>query len=800
MGKKKTYYGTSVARMFGDSKIAYSGKAGVTNYLKGTGTGSLSKDILTATQNNLPAKYRRAVLLSKRDDYTIGKTNSSKLIQDNDTIYDYLKDYIESLESSAITLDYVDYGAANNYHMAWVLLTTRYGYDVLTNRITSLTGQPCYLLDGYVTYCQATIDQVINQDSLDPIGLSFDFGVTQSRAKDNSRVLADYQVQTTVDKDLFVFRWTSRLRSTRVITATTDATTFNGTPPLVTPTSSLISDTTSGGTRTIVYDHDYVVELTEDFLEYEPSGSYDESNAIDETGVINPTAEATPPAIVNVGEFYMAGYIVGGSYKHFTYKVDGSNPTLESVVYAASHEAMYSPNVYFRMGGKAGTHASYAGTDFFKDNKRMSKRLGMDYEDVCDALHENLSDLDKIMDIHVGLYIQVEEPTKTQSMYLYDWFDLLFNLQYEITVPNFNLLPLSSTYEYRGRYNLAKEDKLSKTSFGFEWLAGKTYTGVIAGIGECLVTVVDYHQSRTTQFYLQIRKQLTSDTYREYMVYNLASTVSQRVSIDWFTQGAFYIQNHVTTALASDSKSVVIPVDMSFAKRYSGRVVERLYNDSLVLVFGTKVVVKVPWYATGPFKAIMFVVAVILALPTGGQSLTVYAIITTIAYVVAVSIISSIALDYIIRALDLNVEQSIALVIVAAIVTGKVNVGNLASMSAVALLRLTNVALMVANKTMSYETEKVLETQEAFNDYAQAQYKLLSDAAAELDQEIDLYSSPVESNKAYYTLGEEPSSYYIRSLMTTETIQICIDAVANYCRLNTRLPTPQATLRTVGFS
>lgn len=67
---------------------------------------------------------------------------------------------------------------------------------------------------------------------------------------------------------------------------------------------------------------------------------------------------------------------------------------------------------------------------------------------------------------------------------------------------------------------------------------------------------------------------------------------------------------------------LIIPVDRTIAKDMELLKRERVYARSLHVVFNSMVIQKLKWYQTGIFKAIMYIIAIVIALWDGGLTLT----------------------------------------------------------------------------------------------------------------------------------------------------------------------------------
>ena len=166
-----------------------------------------------------------------------------------------------------------------------------------------------------------------------------------------------------------------------------------------------------------------------------------------------------------------------------------------------------------------------------------------------------------------------------------------------------------------------------------------------------------YRPSATSSYHYY-RKQLTATTYREVRVYSLSSTE--------------VVQGGYSTTASGDSENLLIPLDLAVNHEFNPRQLEELYTKSMYVVLNTIKVVKTKWYQTGVFKAIMFIVAVVVSyfFPPGGAAVWTW---TAAAYAVVQAVVISLVISLVVKllvSLGVNVGIAAAIVAIASLIYG----------------------------------------------------------------------------------------------------------------------------------
>ncbi len=369
--KRKTYVGASISRFFQDDGIRPRVKTGIVSYLKGEyPADGLAEVILTESRATIHKKARRiSRQISGGYEYAYGKFRSSIIVENKDLTDAHILDQLQDTYGSSVDIKYNLFRDPDLSHMSWVKLIDDLGYNPQTNQLSALSasvGATCYLYDGQIKYCTASIGQIDDPGAMETIGLSYDHGVTMTRTLDYARVRKTWSEETVLDFDLFEYQYTFRLVKTRTVvktistnTVTSDTYTTDGTEPLsyVSLATNLISETPTvvadEETRVFVYHLDYVVQGYFDFLDYEYSGSIDETNALTEADAfnINPDAEDTSVVTdLTATDYFMVSYtyVSGGNtyYGYYTYAYgSGGDLVLDDIFTVDAVDENYFPNI-----------------------------------------------------------------------------------------------------------------------------------------------------------------------------------------------------------------------------------------------------------------------------------------------------------------------------------------------------------------------------------------------------------------------------------------------------------------------
>ena len=804
MGKKKTVVSYSISRLLQDQSIFNRVDQGIRDYGLGKSPHSSLADIV---------KFEAPKRLNKRFDYVnrwakrtgnyyYGDTVSSYEVRDFQEADSYIRNKLELDYGTTITFKYSLFSDPDLSHMVWAKLIKDYGYDTITNELTSQYQKPLYLKTGIIKYCRPTIDQVTLANKLpklDVFGLSYEHGATYSRLRDYTLEPIDYTIDETAISDVFHYTSTVRIISTRVLITTTgtgdvvsDDTTYDGLEPSSYDTLvvSTISDTstTSGGntTRTIKKNNDYDILNTFTLLEYEYSGVIDESNALTEadTDNLNPTAEDNSSVVdLTPSDYFMVGftYINNGelTYGYYTYEYgSGTDTTLDNIFNEGNSFGNYMPRIYIRRDGIALNKEDQKDTFRYKSSKRITSKLGLDFDYLCDEIHKAVGSLDKVKQISLATIIAVNDLKPPQVEYFFYWIRSHYNVSAQHTDGD---LRIDYPQLRESKYVVLSDNENLNTLSWFATDTG-TVTKTIGDVGmfsHTLELPQPVAKGETSYGVHYVYKQVTATECIYYSIWDLVS--AERV------QGGYYgIVSYFESACC-------IPLDLSLLVYFSTKEAELLCGQCLYIMVNTSQTIKVKWYQTGIFKAIIFIVAVILALPSGGTSLTLAAFVEAVVVSIFTQIVLNIVITILVKVFNLDAITATILYIVASIASGSTGF-NASAVTAESLLISLNHALAAYSVANKLEYALVMQEQAKFAGEASAQQKYLDEAKEQYDFRdytySPLYSPTNVSGLIFAKTGDTPTRLFSRIRDSLNVPDLCYSSVSLFHSSMLQLPKP----------
>lgn len=769
--KKKTYVNTSVTRLIEDEAIPNMGKTATMEYVLQNQAISTRVDRKSITEcfsdqvnNSLPVKMRSARNYAKNGYYHYGLPSNSILKKEGVNIPTEIQNYLEGSLGTPILLKYAFFGPVNNLHFLRKMLIEQYGYNPVTNELTYFSDviSKAYLQDAQIVYCKDTIVNLNNPDTIFQFGYSATSGKTDFRLEDLKRKQTDWAEEVTAPNDYAVV---------------------------------YVSKKNSEG-------NEVVTTFNLNFLQYEHSGpppedGLDSSN----TGDLDPNRDQVGNVvdIFESKDYFQAYYEVeqAGSVNrvYFTYEYgSGGIPQLDTLFQSDVGIGEYLPNIYARLKGKKLNKDEYKDTEAFKTSKKIARKLDIDYDSWVEELHKQIGSLQYVKQILMTSALQLNTDHDELTMnYVYDYFMEM----YERMPANF------AKTEYRNLRTeyvsgMAKvgetfvlEDNVYKQSISFDAIGYEDILGTIGPIG----TVTKSHafkivvSSELTLFPTSskigihyFRKQITSTVYREIRVYALTNTQ--------------YVDGGYTTVANNNDDNLLIPFDISVLDKYSLQERNTLYCKSLVIVLHTVRVVKQKWYETGIFKAIMFVVAVIASIFTGGAGITLYSVLYAIVQAVAISLIIKVVTKLLVK-VGINVGVVFAVLAVIAIIYGGYlqlsNTTGIAGVTAQQMLQVANTAFRISNGGQQLEVQKIQKAYTEYSDILNAKMDALQQEALKLGINLnptyELLSTPPSTIDI--RLGEMAADFIDRTKSGVDLSKVVLSLPENYVDISVSLPTIQ---------
>lgn len=509
--------------------------------------------------------------------------------------------------------------------------------------------------------------------------------------------------------------------------------------------------------------------------------------------------------------YYHSHYKAGTAYKYWSYHIGaGVYETLdESLNVPHQTGGTYMPWVYFRYAKVRGNENK--ASDWYKHSRKLLKKINMDYDKICDGIHENpdIADVEQAM---MWWAVEADSQDPEDRKYLYKYFNQRFEemggMPYDLT--HADLLQSNGTVaSLMFDAAMVIQDARFKMALSHRGMYRRMYQGSIGPVGAYssgeLTLMVQYTDVQTNEggdtafisYYPMpahyYRLQVNDGWYEEIMIFGME--MKYHIYGDYNTTGDGDDDDTRTDLLQ-------IPVDIALLDGMSLLKREKFFSRTMNFIFNSRVTVKIKWYQQGWFTMFIFIVAFAIAVYTG-QFAALDAFIAGTAGMTAVQIVTAIAvtgLQYIavsvafkmfVKVVGVKIAFLVAIVAMAAGVA--VDMGteigaNLQSM----LPNATDLLKVGTNLTKAIQAEMqgdLLGMQE--------QMQVLQSEAARLDKELQQAADALYADNRlapFINPAEMPEDFFNRTVHAGNIGMISIDAVGNYVERALSLPTLNDTL------
>ena len=777
-GKKKTHVNTSVSRMVDDKDFVPSNKLAILEYTMSEDSSSASLDALTlpdylirTTSNNVVARARKAINYSKKPEYYYGRPQSNLVSQAGVDVKGAVQDELERIYPQGVVTKFAVFGPMNNFFFMKTMLSQKYGYDYDTNELvdeSTRIGFKCYMDTAVIIYSKYSTDVLIDPNTLIQHGSSAEAGFTPFRPA-NSKAK---QVP-----------WIS-----------------NGTKDMDTAEVTVCYKDASGTKQT------YKIIL--DFLEYEPSSKPIEDGLDDsDTNNFEPNA-VTPevPKQLMGQDYYMAEYeYQEGSVTKtglFTYMYGaGFNSRLDKLFNVIDEFGSYIPRVYARMNGRKSNEEADKDKPEYKSMVGLGRQLGMNWTSWVDEVHKSVGSVGDVTQIFMTYSLPANTTDPLIREYMFEYFLGLYG-RIPDTFANSDFKDLNDAminYGSKQGQSIEIKDNAYSQQLNFSSIGYIDIRGSIGAIGtvdsgmgtQTIYTgrpTIGNVRSTSTSTHHYYRKQMTANTYREVRVYGLSTTE--------------HVNGGYTTTASGDSENLLIPLDLAVDHEFNNKQKEALYTKAMYIVLHTIKVVKTKWYQTGIFKAIMFVVAVVASVFTGGQALTLYAIMYAVVQTIVVGLVIQLAVKLLVVKLNINVGVVAAVIAVIAAVYGGYHAltktTGMAGMTAPQLLNTAGEAFKISSSGYALQAKEAIRNFNSLMADLSIEAQEIQRQAEELGTgtfgALLMFEPPIGVG---IRIGESPDDYYSRSIHTGNLGSAIYSVTDNYVDLNLRLPTQVEILQNI---
>jgi len=385
----------------------------------------------------------------------------------------------------------------------------------------------------------------------------------------------------------------------------------------------------------------------------------------------NSTQDVTVGAVDTTVRYYHVGYTVDGTQKYFYYRYD--DPTYESLLVTdTTKRSQYFPVVPF-VRDNVDLSAPNTGDPLYDTSKALCRRIGVDFDKIGAGIQQN-PDIDAVDHAYMVIVAPLQSESVPTQEYLFEYFfeiaqDQLYDKSdydnwyagLQEDTPPINVITVKETENGAngiGNYHI---------EFGFNYIETTTVTGSIGKPKTVTRSTVINPRGESDEYayetsYMIWRKQITDTEYTEMRIVGLKHVNH--------VYGKYQIDSTLEDSLSDDNDDFNIPINIGILESMTLLRQTDVMNDSIRLCFNSIDVIKLKWYETSAFQALIVIVAAVITVWTAGAGG--YAM----SWATAITGSTSIALNF-----------AVAVIIVAAV---NVGVGHLISalgMKKVAILQ-----------------------------------------------------------------------------------------------------------------
>lgn len=667
-----------------------------------------------------------------RDNYGIGLPKGN--VKSYLTAELLVKQAIQANIGRTVTLDYYRMAPINSMHFGWQHCFNALGYNAATNELVALstqTGKKCYLSDIVATYKKDDYDWMVESSDmgvLDQLGPAPTSGFTPSKPFNLLGGIGQYAKQ----------------------------------PPYV------VSSVASENYVTISY-------------EFEQSpGTY-----------VTRGITVNIDGLEEIADYHQARYVDStGKTGFFTYKQGyGTYPLVDdSFQLEYSGLGTYYPWTYYRIYGSPAKLRLPEQT--IDQMGKWGSYLGVDYDNMYENVHKD----DEVTDVEQVIMLFGCSPngkSDAEKEYMFKHMDAL----------HANALPqpglVSGLADSMNAYTTSPSqyqrvrDSLFAMNFQFSGIYKVRRTGKVAVTGKYTSALkrvaqnaqtfasqdgggVSQGQSVPTQLAYVYQHQVTDTVYDEIAVYNL------RMNYEVYSKKGF--------AAGPGDDTLLIPVDHGIVETMGIAAREALLCRSLRLMVNTVTKIKQPWYASGPFKILMLIVAVVITILSMGaawQSIVAAAALgtTALAITVLTLIVEAFLISFAVKMFVKFVGPEIGLVAAIFAMAYGAYAANSGATWGESLIAVGNNMASVSNEAYADMAKDVMDDLNDYANWASGMFKDLDEKrdALGLDGQLaGLDPLMMTYNVPQITLGESPTDFYARTVHSGNIGAACYDMVEYY--------------------
>lgn len=394
----------------------------------------------------------------------------------------------------------------------------------------------------------------------------------------------------------------------------------------------------------------------------------------------------------------------------------------------------YMPIVPLRVNNKMLTEEDSYETTRYKTSKELLNILGLDIKQLTTGIVEN-PDVDKVDHAYVVLGANLFSDKPETIRYIHEFIKYLYG-----SGDKSSLTIADETYQV-------------KLTWG-----GITSTIKGGSIGKLNSVDKFIGENEFKVKYLRTRKQITTDTYHEFIWY-------EPVLHNYIYKTAKAVTTTLDAINYDNNEALIIPLNVSIVNNnLTALQANTLYYDALKLVFNSYDRQKLKWYQTGLFRAVTMVIAIAISVFTYGAG----AAFVGALFGVVINMVMSFIYDLVLKIFGDDLAPYImAVIIIVAIYFGYTS-GFIPDIGQVVNLAISTATYTFGN-IMAIEAEDIMNQFNEFQEYAKEQMGILEATQAELDNKyqrdpLGFYSSvgmmPNQTiDQFYYSKLQLPITY-----------------------------------------
>ena len=758
-GREITSVGTSISRVISDDLIPDSANSAIIkSIIQG---GNITDYVQDELANSFGIKAKRMYEYGETK-YVFGLPSGEFYVNTQGTAE--VKAILDAETGTNTEPYYTHLGPMNTLHMAWMALTSQYGYDSVSNKLNTLSdqlGNPCYLTDMQVIIPAETFD-ILNPKAIEQWGVSPKAGFVPGTAI-----------------------WIPGMEN------------LIGYTPVERSASATFEQ--------VLVKYSVLISSPE-FDEY--------SNTYVETVVLEEAELTIPITGFNTdSEYFHAMYEIDGKRHYWVYQLGaGVYPQLDSIFDTPPVVAgEFYPFGYFRLN-KTSIGADKNSAQY-KTSKTLIEYLGLDYDDILKAVDEN-PDIDDVEQAMMMSLVPANTVNQDEQQYLYTFFDKL-RINQGSTASTYTLDQILAGLSRGGAGEVASsivvQDSAFKLAVSNAGIFKKRRGGSIGIRG----SYSSRYAERTGSFPVsnsegpEYNWEYTIPCY--YYQYQVSDSMYDEIEVINLTT-QYFIYGKYSTIGSGNNTLVMVPLDRSIMTGYSLTHSERLFSRSLYYVFNSRVETKLAWYTSEAVSFGLFIIAVValvfgqaeafslwLSLVAAG-SITILEIIIAILTKLLIALVIGYAVRKVIDSVGPAAAVALAVLAAAASVYGAYSGLTTSGFGS----NICSAPLPFAEDMLAISSSLIDGINDAFTGKIQDIQNEFADLNAEairtselIDKAQDLLATSALLSPLTI-IGEEPEDYYRRTMYSGNVGVAAIDGVSNYVERALSLPTIAMTLAGTG--